>query len=98
MRFMTPDNLMLLLFLQRRREAMGKKRIRADRVIRYPWDHWFALKRPFTLRKWVNFSCQTHSMAVQVRNAAKTRKKKVSIKTVGEDLHVTVTKKPRRRK
>ncbi len=83
---------------------MGKKRRKArgitgiDNVVRYPWVRWFAYKRPFLLRKRWEFFCQTHSMAVQVRNAAAMHGKKVSIKTVGDDLHITVTKKPRSRK
>ena len=75
---------------------MGKKR-KDDAVIRYPWDRWFARKHPFPLRRGWEFLCQTHSMAVQVRNAAAARNKRVSIKIVGENLHVTIVKKKRRK-
>lgn len=52
-------------------------------VVTYPWDRWFA-KSKFTLTKEVDFFCMTHSMIVQVRNAAASYGKSVSIKVHDE--------------
>ncbi len=55
----------------------------------YPWDDWFARKKPFVLKKGIDYKCQPHSMAQQVRNAALTRGVQVSIQIQGKILVVT---------
>ena len=59
------------------------------RTYRHPWDTWFS-KSSFQLKKGVHFDCQTHSMVVQVRNAATNRGLKVVIQLFDDTLTVTV--------
>lgn len=57
---------------------------------KYPWDDWFN-KGKFTLKNPRDYTCQTHSMAQQVRNAANLFEDvKVSIRIEGTTLEVTV--------
>ena len=46
---------------------------------KYPWDRWFRRKR-FTLVKNKDYDCMTHSMAIQVRQAAWKREIQVSVR------------------
>lgn len=56
---------------------------------RHPWDKWFGY-RQFTLRKGRQYTCQSYSMAQQVRNAAAERDVKVSIRILNDRITVTV--------
>jgi hypothetical protein len=55
----------------------------------YDWDTWFK-RKSFTLREGVDFRCLAHSMIVQIRNAAASRGRSVSIKAAKGTLAVTV--------
>ena len=61
-------------------------------VNRYPWEKWFTKKGKkdgiFHLKRGREFTCQPHSMAQQVRNAAAARRVKVSIVIDGDQLSV----------
>ena len=45
----------------------------------YPWDRWFSRKK-IVLTEGKDFKCMAHSMIVQIRGAAASRSKSVSIK------------------
>lgn len=63
--------------------------VRQKTGVRYPWDEWFKMSS-FTIRRNVQFFCQPHGMSQQIRNAAVTRGKHVTIKIDGDSLTVTV--------
>jgi hypothetical protein len=46
--------------------------------LRYPWDTWLSKKR-IRLKRGRHYQCMTHSMGVQVRNAAIRRGIHVSV-------------------
>lgn len=54
----------------------------------YPWDKWLGKKRPFEIRQGVDFSCQLHSMAQQIRNVAKKRGLRVSLHLKGMSITI----------
>ena len=56
---------------------------------RHPWDKWFGY-RQFALKKGRQYTCQSHTMAQQVRNAAAERDMKVSIRILGDRITVIV--------
>lgn len=58
--------------------------------VRYPWAKWFR-RRTFTLRKGKDFTCQPHSMAQQIRNAAFRHRVTVSIAIDGNEVDTTIT-------
>lgn len=45
---------------------------RKKKMLRHPWDKWFRKSR-FVLHRGTDYSCQPHSMGVQVRSAAQKR-------------------------
>lgn len=62
--------------------------------VRYPWDRWFGSasrrRRQFVLVKGKDYHCMSHSMSVQVRNAAAARGLRVSVHiSVYDTLSVT---------
>lgn len=61
---------------------VGKRR-------RHPWDKWFGY-RQFVLKKGRQYTCQSYTMAQQVRNAAAERDMKVSIRILHDRITVTV--------
>jgi len=58
----------------------------------YPWDKWFAKKRPFTLVRGIDFVCKVHGMAAQVRNKAYRRKLSVRIQQDENSITVTINR------
>jgi hypothetical protein len=58
-------------------------------VTRYPWNRWFARRRPFSLSKGKHFRCEPYVMAQQIRNEAQRRNASVSIQIKGKELRVT---------
>jgi len=73
---------------------MAKSKQAAKQVkpstVRYPWDSWFTkcTFRSHKLTKGKDFQCQTHSMAVQIRNAAKKRNLGISVKIVDDVITI----------
>jgi hypothetical protein len=55
---------------------------------RYPWDVWLS-KSKLILRRGRDYSCQPHSMAQQVRNAASARGILVSVVLVDGTITVS---------
>jgi len=55
---------------------------------RYPWDEWFE-KKQVKLKKGKHFDCQPGVMAQQIRNAARSRRTRVSIQRVDDVLLIT---------
>lgn len=55
----------------------------------YPWKKWFSVKQK-TLTKGKDFTCQPHSMAQQVRNAARKYGKTVSVFIEDETVTIEV--------
>jgi len=66
---------------------MAKKK--KKKLPRYPWDKWFKREK-FTLKKGIHYDCMTHSMSVQVRNAARVRGFAVSVHINENTLNVEV--------
>lgn len=60
-----------------------------DRRKKYNWDKWF-MRPKFILVRGRDFQCTSHSMNVMVRNAARLRGVKISIRFV-DDLKLVVT-------
>ncbi len=56
---------------------------------KHPWDKWFGRKK-FTLKKGRHYTCKTHSMAQQVRNAASAWGRLVSIRILEDQITVTM--------
>lgn len=63
--------------------------MKKKKPVRYPWDEWLAYKRPYRLKRGKDFRCMTHSMSVQIRNAAIARGMRVSVEIKGQYLWVT---------
>lgn len=61
---------------------------------RYPWVEWFALPE-FVLSR-DDYAGATHGMVQQIRSRAPSYGKRVSVQVRGDDIHVTVTDRPRR--
>lgn len=57
---------------------------------KYPWDDWLR-GTTLSLRKGIHFDCQIHGMAQQIRNAARVRRLKVSLRLESSHIHVTIT-------
>lgn len=55
----------------------------------YPWKKWFSAKQKI-LTKGKDFACQPHSMAQQVRNAARKYGKTVSVFIEDETVTIEV--------
>jgi hypothetical protein len=55
----------------------------------HPWEVWFS-KPSVRIKRGKQFTCQPHSMAVQVRNAAKLRGLRVSVLIQESVLAITV--------
>ena len=60
-------------------------------IVPHPFDKWFKQKRTKLVRG-KHFNCMPHSMGIQIRNAAKKRKVKVSIHIQGDILIVSIKK------
>jgi hypothetical protein len=56
----------------------------------YPWDAWFARRRPVRLRRGEHYRCSTLSIAQAFRNEAAKRKASVSIEELDDGLRVTI--------
>jgi len=56
---------------------------------KYPWEEWFS-NESFVLEHGVDFDCQMHGMAQQIRNEVVKLGKAVSISYEGNRLKVTV--------
>lgn len=63
---------------------MVKQKIGRKYAVRYPWDDWF--RRPaFTLVRGRDFWCLLHGMVGMVRNVARVKGLRVSVRVVAAD-------------
>jgi hypothetical protein len=69
---------------------MNAKEAVAGRPSKYPWDYWLNIDYTFILEKGKDFDSALHSMSMQIRQAARNRKKSVSVHIVENTLVVTV--------
>lgn len=60
-------------------------------IRKYPWDRWLRRRR-LVLTRGVQFHCEPHGMAQQVRNAAAKRNKRVSININGSTVRVEISR------
>ena len=58
---------------------------------RYPWTIWFTQGR-FTVTRGKDFECFTHGMAQMIRNVARRRRVKVSLRVTEDEIDVIVLK------
>ena len=58
---------------------------------RYPWDRWLRTAgRELKLQRNNHYECASYVMAGQIRNAATSRGKKVSLRVTEDTIYVTV--------
>lgn len=57
--------------------------------LKYPWDRWLSQTR-FKIVRGKHYDCMPHVMALQIRNEAFKRERKVSIRIVEETITVQV--------
>lgn len=58
----------------------ARKNKKQRKIRRYPWEKWF-MRKEFTLRRGIDYTCMPHSMAVQIRMAASSRGLSISVYT-----------------
>jgi hypothetical protein len=56
---------------------------------KYPWEKWFNRRRRYKLVRGQDFTCQPHSMSVQIRAAAHLYGVRVSVSILDDVLLVT---------
>lgn len=62
-----------------------------ESTVRYPWDDWLS-KPAVQLERGIDYVCQPHAMAQQVRNAAAARGLRVTIRITEGILQVGVSR------
>lgn len=63
---------------------------RAKKSEGYPWDDWFSRSK-FRVVEGRDFKCMPHSMMVQIRNAASSRGKSVSVRATNAGNRTTLS-------